>query len=453
MLSVYKKTSVATLLTVAIAVGVTGSAFTQEGRYQILFTDIKPVEGQTSLTSIPQTVDYTVNWSLYEQNKIGEYIQVPSDRMARYEVECYEIIVDAQEKGRHTEVATRRVIGLDHVTFKGRKFDATTGFKLRGFLQAEDTDPEVESAEAQITNSVAFRYEKILGAARAREIFKFKTSASYNMFVELGSAFAKSGAVGKGAFILLFMLFGGWFPVFWGFSFPNSSPKKLNAKAVDDLIAGWQELITEAEVVKEDEDYDELPDSDKRFYIKESEYLEDPTLLEKKSILLWRKRIRPALDELVEQEEAGDYPLGRITLAGIRNHAINQSHWYASQEVDRAMDAVASSEFEKLRHKTGSTWLWNLGALAPLLGLLGTVTGIGRAFWRLGLEVLQKGEAFTNVDMIEKLGPGISEALWTTIVGLIVGVFLMGSHYAIRYRIDQRYSEWMERTADVSTRI
>ncbi len=75
--------------------------------------------------------------------------------------------------------------------------------------------------------------------------------------------------------------------------------------------------------------------------------------------------------------------------------------------VDREVEAVLS-ELER-----GLSWLATLSTVAPFLGLLGTVWGIMNSFLQLG----RQGSATLDV-----VGPGIAEALITTVGGLAVAI-------------------------------
>jgi len=61
----------------------------------------------------------------------------------------------------------------------------------------------------------------------------------------------------------------------------------------------------------------------------------------------------------------------------------------------------------------GLTWLAVIGSISPLLGLMGTVIGIMNVF--LGI-------AATGSANLAAVGPGVSEALVTTVVGLAVAI-------------------------------
>jgi biopolymer transport protein ExbB len=73
---------------------------------------------------------------------------------------------------------------------------------------------------------------------------------------------------------------------------------------------------------------------------------------------------------------------------------------------------AATQEEPKLQH--GLWWLGSICSIAPLLGLLGTVTGTMKAFGVLG--------QFGAVSDPTALAAGVSEALITTVGGIIVAV-------------------------------
>ena len=70
-------------------------------------------------------------------------------------------------------------------------------------------------------------------------------------------------------------------------------------------------------------------------------------------------------------------------------------------------------EYEVKRLESGLTYIKNIASVAPLLGLLGTVYGVYKAFE----EITQKGLGDPTV-----FSGGISIALITTIAGLIVAI-------------------------------
>ncbi len=97
---------------------------------------------------------------------------------------------------------------------------------------------------------------------------------------------------------------------------------------------------------------------------------------------------------------------GEIFLVGFERHG-RSTPGALEAAVDRERQRVALA----LR---GQLWmLGTIGAIAPFVGLFGTVWGILRAFEQIGVSK-QAG--------IDVVGPGIAEALITTAAGIIVAI-------------------------------
>jgi biopolymer transport protein ExbB len=106
-------------------------------------------------------------------------------------------------------------------------------------------------------------------------------------------------------------------------------------------------------------------------------------------------------------EQAQNLPIGRFLLAPLR---LRQP----SPETFRlAMETAADQEFAQMRK--GDKFLESAVGLAPLLGLLGTVTGLIATFSNLNIG--GGGSADTS-----KAAAGIGEALITTAGGMIVAI-------------------------------
>lgn len=99
-------------------------------------------------------------------------------------------------------------------------------------------------------------------------------------------------------------------------------------------------------------------------------------------------------------------PIAKITKAGVER--IRRPR----EEIKEAIETAARVEIFQLERNLGI--LATISAVAPLLGFLGTVTGMIRAF----IQVQHLGG---NVDA-SVLAGGIWEALVTTAAGLIVGI-------------------------------
>jgi biopolymer transport protein ExbB len=94
-----------------------------------------------------------------------------------------------------------------------------------------------------------------------------------------------------------------------------------------------------------------------------------------------------------------------------------------------------------LQHRT--TYLADIGTLAPMVGLLGTVVGIIQSFGVLGSN--QAGTA--SRDLL--LASGVSEALVATATGLIIGIVAMGFHSLFRNRVQRLISDLEIATAHI----
>jgi biopolymer transport protein ExbB len=106
-----------------------------------------------------------------------------------------------------------------------------------------------------------------------------------------------------------------------------------------------------------------------------------------------------------------------------------------------AIENVGNIEVAKL--EKGFPWVATTAAAAPMLGFLGTVTGMVRAFFDMA-------NAGANVD-ISLLSSGIYEALITTVAGLIVGIIaLLSYNYLVAQvngvvnRMEARSMEFMD---------
>ena len=139
--------------------------------------------------------------------------------------------------------------------------------------------------------------------------------------------------------------------------------------------------------------------------------LERMAVLRRRNVL--SLNARAAIDATVAGEPgearalvAADHSFaGRVLAAGLRCAGEPR------REVDAAMGDQAAKEIEKLRRNIRPLVL--IGAIAPLLGLLGTVLGIAEAFRQVSLSGMGKPEA---------LASGIELALTTTIAGLCVAI-------------------------------
>ncbi len=124
-------------------------------------------------------------------------------------------------------------------------------------------------------------------------------------------------------------------------------------------------------------------------------------VLQVKNLLL-----RGRVEEAIELARSTPGPIAKITIAGLAKHDRPR------EELKDSIEAAAQSEIYHLERNLGI--LGTVAAIAPLIGFLGTVTGMIKAF----MQVQSLGG---NVDA-SVLAGGIWEALITTAAGLSVGI-------------------------------
>jgi biopolymer transport protein ExbB len=137
----------------------------------------------------------------------------------------------------------------------------------------------------------------------------------------------------------------------------------------------------------------------------------------------------PQADQLCRQQPT---LLSYIVLAGLQE----ASFGYAA--VEKAMEDAAQEQAARLARKVD--YLSVIGAISPMLGLTGTVWGMIQAF----AEFAERANP-TPTDF----APSISEALVTTLFGLLVAIPAMSAHAWFRNRTD----EYVAETALLSERL
>ena len=126
-------------------------------------------------------------------------------------------------------------------------------------------------------------------------------------------------------------------------------------------------------------------------------------------------------------------PIAHIVKAGILKHDRPR------QEIREAIEDAGHQEVPRLEKHIGL--LSTIAHISPLLGLLGTVTGMVRAF-----QIIQEKTASFNPVSPGDLAGGIWEALLTTVAGLIVAIPTVVVYNYLVNRVDEFVVE-MERSA------
>ncbi len=129
-------------------------------------------------------------------------------------------------------------------------------------------------------------------------------------------------------------------------------------------------------------------------------------------------------------DEARDKASNARTAVARTLHACLSRHEVGSHAMEDAIQEQLLYEMPKLQRFLGGIAI--LAAVAPLLGLLGTVTGIIRTFGVI--------QSFGNANPSLMAG-GISEALITTAAGLIIAIPLLLAHSLLKGRVQTILSD------------
>jgi len=157
----------------------------------------------------------------------------------------------------------------------------------------------------------------------------------------------------------------------------------------------------------------------------------DSSLLEKVKIYITGGKI----DAAVALCKSTDNPAARMLEKGISRIGRPLA------DVNTAIENVGNLEIQKL--EKGLPVLASVAGGAPMLGFLGTVTGMVRAFYEMS-------QAGNNINM-GLLSGGIYEAMVTTVAGLIVGItayfaynILVSNVEKVVFKMEATTSEFMD---------
>ena len=123
-----------------------------------------------------------------------------------------------------------------------------------------------------------------------------------------------------------------------------------------------------------------------------------------------------------------------------------QSRWLflprALKRVAAAKDREAEGARIAREANAAVDWLADVAAIAPLVGLLGTVLGMFKAFGGIASDVAAGAKPVV-------LAQGVSQAIVTTILGLVVAIPSLVAYAALRRRAAQRISALEAAAEDV----
>jgi len=130
-------------------------------------------------------------------------------------------------------------------------------------------------------------------------------------------------------------------------------------------------------------------------------------------------------------------PLPSMIMSGIRQAEIDPNH------VVEAMQTAGDREAERLMRQV--RYLSEIATITPLLGLLGTVLGMIKAFSFIALDV--------SMAKPVTLATAVSQALVTTAAGLIIAIPCMAAFFYFRGRTQVIFSRIEEAAQELADRI
>jgi biopolymer transport protein ExbB len=104
------------------------------------------------------------------------------------------------------------------------------------------------------------------------------------------------------------------------------------------------------------------------------------------------------------------------------------------EDIRRAKDPAAAGGRIANRMYSSVEWLADIAAIAPLVGLLGTVLGMFSAFGGIASDVAANAKPVV-------LAQGVSQAIVTTIFGLAIAIPCLFAHAFFRRRAARRIAE------------
>lgn len=125
---------------------------------------------------------------------------------------------------------------------------------------------------------------------------------------------------------------------------------------------------------------------------------------------------------LLDEIQANNSPMGRIIKAGLRRVG------RPVLELEKAIEDAGAKEVSRMQRN--NKVLSSVASISPLLGLLGTVTGLMRSF----MTVATSSEALGRTEL---LAAGIYEALVATAVGISIAIPSMALYFYYQEQVDK----------------
>lgn len=143
--------------------------------------------------------------------------------------------------------------------------------------------------------------------------------------------------------------------------------------------------------------------------------------------------LREDREQAINYCRQNDSPIARMLVAGIKR--LPRGH----DAAEKAIEDAGANEALKLRRNM--RLLYAIGSVATLLGLIGTISGMIKAF---------QSAAASGTGDVNRLSTGIYEAMVNTFAGLAVAIVVTIFYYFFVGRIERRISELNDTLASFS---
>jgi biopolymer transport protein ExbB len=142
------------------------------------------------------------------------------------------------------------------------------------------------------------------------------------------------------------------------------------------------------------------------------------------------------IDDVVSLCKENDFVLARVLLKGLKLRKLGLDH------VEKGISAAGSIEIASL--EKGLSVLSAIGNIAPMIGFLGTVSGMITAF-----------QSIAAADQVSArlVAGGIYEALITTEAGLIVAIPVLAFYNFFVHRVETFVADIERISADIAEKL
>ncbi len=152
----------------------------------------------------------------------------------------------------------------------------------------------------------------------------------------------------------------------------------------------------------------------------------------------WKAR---DIDAFQAEHASEDTPSARVAAAGLAEWRRSTGTGKVDREGTRqrltaTMDSAIAQEVDRLSERLN--FLATVGAVAPFVGLFGTVWGIMNSFFQIGEQ---------QNSSLAVVAPGISEALFATAIGLFAAIPAVIAYNRFSHRVNQLEAR-LQRFAD-----